>query len=115
MVTPSVTTTYSVTGTDANGCMSTAMITQSVSTCTSIDAQTGITTVLNVYPNPNNGSFVITSTTEDVLIIVNELGQTIKSITLDQTNNYKVHVEQLDSGIYFVIGKYGTQRIAVLK
>jgi hypothetical protein len=114
-VSPSVTTTYSVVGTGTNGCTSSAMITQTVSTCTGVDAQSGVTTVLNVYPNPNTGSFVISSTTEDQIIITNELGQHVRSITLDQNNNYKAQIEELNDGVYFAIGKYGTQRIVVLK
>ena len=60
VVTPSVTSNYSVTGTAANGCSAITAITQSVSTCTGIETiAIGNNSSIVIYPNPNNGTFTI--------------------------------------------------------
>ena len=71
-VSPTVQTTYTVDGTDANGCTNSATITQDVSLCT------GVTTLSNdattkLYPNPNNGLFVIELTTVSKVTVTNAL------------------------------------------
>jgi hypothetical protein len=59
---------------------------------------------LNIYPNPNNGKFIL-STNEDIqLSISNELGQVVKLIELNQTNKHQVEIADLANGIYFVTG-----------
>jgi PKD repeat protein len=60
VVTPSVTSNYSVTGISANGCLGVTAITQSVSTCTGIETiAIGNNSSIVIYPNPNNGTFTI--------------------------------------------------------
>lgn len=51
-VSPTVTTNYTVVGTNAFGCRDNAIITQSVSACTGILLNSGISDQINVYPNP---------------------------------------------------------------
>lgn len=58
VVSPTTTTTYSVNGTDANNCSNSSSFTQSVSTCTGINAFTQ-NHQINIYPNPNNGIFTV--------------------------------------------------------
>jgi len=58
-VTPSVTTTYSVTGTDLNGCDNSTIFTQSVSACTSANEVINMQFEFNISPNPSNGIFII--------------------------------------------------------
>lgn len=55
---PTVSTTYTVTGTDGNGCSNSASVIIYVDGCTGA-AATVVNTGLKVYPNPNNGSFII--------------------------------------------------------
>lgn len=59
---------------------------------------------INVYPNPNNGIFIIQSVNESAYKIVNELGQTIQSINLNARNNFSSTTSGLKTGIYFIIG-----------
>ncbi len=54
VITPSVTTTYSVSGTNANGCVNSATIAQNVSPCTGINNNNIIDGMLLIYPNPAN-------------------------------------------------------------
>ncbi|MCW3071298.1 MAG: C-terminal target protein [Bacteroidetes bacterium] len=61
-------------------------------------------TELVVYPNPNNGVFTISSTSEGVYSIVNELGQTLQTLKLNTGNNFTLNVRDLSNGVYFISG-----------
>lgn len=63
---------------------------------------------LNIYPNPNNGTFTIQSNYEGYYSITNELGQSIQSFELNSSNKYTITLEKMSNGIYFVIG-YSTK------
>lgn len=103
IVTPTGTlgNTYSVTGTDANGCKNIAAATLSVVVCTGINKSTEAKSVTEIYPNPNNGNFTIESLTETDVIIVNTLGQIILQKHLIPGKN-KIEIKEQTSGVYFV-------------
>jgi len=110
-VNPTINTIYTVTGTDANGCVSTGTVQVRVSGCAGINEFTGGSNSLSVYPNPSNGEFTIQSVSDLKLNLVNELGQLIRVIELSAANDYKVSVSDLDKGIYFVSGQKENIRI----
>jgi hypothetical protein len=100
-VTPNVTTTYTVTGTDVNGCENMAVLTQSVATCTGIQ-NISASGMISVYPNPNNGSFnvEISTNVENVqMFILNSLGQTVMTQSLKEGMNV-INANGLAKGIY---------------
>jgi hypothetical protein len=68
---------------------------------------------INLFPNPNDGEFEIRSLNEERIILINELGQTTKTIKLSKENNYLAKVTDLPAGIYFVIGKRYRQKLIV--
>jgi hypothetical protein len=72
-------------------------------------------TLLKIYPNPNSGEFIIQSKLTDDLVIANELGQIIKEIKLNEQNSFSYHCNDLQNGIYFLIGKTVKQKIIVNK
>jgi hypothetical protein len=96
-------TNYTVTGTDQNGCKSTATVQVKVSSCVGID-ENGAGITLSVYPNPSNGEFTIESASDLDLILINELGQLIRNISVTADNNRKVQVSGIANGIYFLKG-----------
>jgi uncharacterized repeat protein (TIGR01451 family) len=59
---------------------------------------------LNIYPNPNNGSFKIESANGGNYSIINELGEIIKEIKLNNTNQNSINIDNLSNGVYFVVG-----------
>ncbi|TNE55138.1 MAG: T9SS type A sorting domain-containing protein, partial [Bacteroidetes bacterium] len=74
-----------------------------------VDAKSGATQFietaeLSVYPNPNDGNFVIHSTHEGTYRIVNSLGQMVKEIELSSAQGNSYEVKDLKQGIYFVTG-----------
>ncbi len=115
VVTPLITTNYSVTGIDVNGCSNTSLFTQSVSTCTGLQEATTNSNSVLVFPNPNNGDFTIQSQIGGVVNISNELGQVIETIELNQQNNFSYKVNHLQSGVYFLVGKTFKQKVIVSK
>lgn len=89
VVSPTVTTTYTVNGTDANGCVNMTTITQNVSGCVGI-TESALPFLSSIYPNPNNGSFKLTVgvANENLqLMITNTLGQIIHQQSLIQGEN----------------------------
>lgn len=74
---------------------------------------------LNSFPNPNNGSFIIQSTSDMTVNILNELSQIIKTIKLDDLNNHKFTISNLAPGVYTIISlnnKQPTQnKVIVIK
>ncbi len=103
VVSPSVTTTYTVDGSFINNCKNTSIITQSVSLCTAVNefsSQGGI----RIYPNP--ASEIVTIVTENIKItnieITNTLGELIyRSKDIKETNNI-INVSGYQKGIYYV-------------
>jgi hypothetical protein len=102
----SVTTTFTLTGKDLNNCSKTVTVTQFVATCIGIDEATTKGQIgLQVYPNPNNGNFTISSDVNITLRIMNVLGQELNTLLLTEENQNKVTVSSLPNGIYFVSGE----------
>ncbi|PBQ34365.1 hypothetical protein CNR22_22165 [Sphingobacteriaceae bacterium] len=104
-------TVYTVSGTDANGCVATATFAVKVNACTGLTELVNDKTLVNVYPNPNNGSFVIEVKSQMQLSLVNQLGQVIRELSFNQENNYKQNIKDLSNGIYFIKGLNGGSTI----
>jgi hypothetical protein len=101
VVAPTSPTTYTVDGTDANGCVNSTTILQDVSLCTGIVTLGGHTTSINVYPNPNNGLFIIDLNTTSQVSITDALGQVVFNETLS-IGKQNLDIQNHASGIYFV-------------
>ncbi|WP_317896984.1 DUF7948 domain-containing protein [Aurantibacillus circumpalustris] len=95
-------TTYTVDGTDANGCKATASIAIDPNLCIGISEQEKINISLHVFPNPNNGTFKIQSGYELNIQLTNQLGQTIRTLNLSSENNFQNSLSNLPNGIYFL-------------
>ncbi len=103
--TPTITTTYTVTGTSANGCTNATTFVQNVSICAGIQNINSDNTV-RVYPNPNNGIFnvqvnIVNDNSE--FVIYNLLGQKVFGQMLTNGNN-TMATKGMAKGLYqFVI------------
>ncbi len=105
VVSPSVTTSYTVTGSDF-GCTSAVSITQNVSACTGIN-EFELQNAINVYPNPNTGLFTLTTNkTADLVTITDLLGKVVLQIKPENTS-VLIDVKSLNQGVYFVLVKEG--------
>jgi len=73
-----------------------------VSACTGIGETAGGVSGGSVYPNPSNGEFTISAKSAIELQLINELGQVVKEISLNNGNLYKIEVKNISNGIYFL-------------
>jgi hypothetical protein len=102
-VTPSVTTSYTVNGTGANGCANISVISQSVSACTGLNNTVASSIGVVVYPNPNTGSFTIELNNGSVKTI-EVMDVTGRIILTNTSSNDKAdfNISGLSNGIYYV-------------
>lgn len=101
VVTLSATAVFTIMGTDANGCQKVHTYQVFVTNCTGMP-EIFEGAHLSVFPNPNNGTFKLTSGTDVILILSNQLGQQIRSIGLNEANGFTAEVKDLTPGIYFI-------------
>jgi hypothetical protein len=100
-VNPTSNTSYTVTGTAANGCSNTAVVTQSVTDCTGLSAAKIASTELSVYPNPGNGTFTVRIIAPCTLSIFNSTGKLVDVKELQQGEN-EISIADQANGIYFL-------------
>jgi hypothetical protein len=112
VVTLTTTSTYTVVGTDANGCSTTLLYLAKVSNCNGINEFTAAQSV-NVYPNPSNGEFNVNSHSDITLNLINTIGQTVQTINVHADQVETVQVKNLSAGIYFLKGENNEGRVNV--
>jgi hypothetical protein len=66
---------------------------------------------LNVYPNPNDGSFIVRSAQVGTYRLLTSTGQVIYEIQLNESNNFSFEVFGLSTGFYFIQGISGSEYI----
>lgn len=99
---PFTTTTYTVYGTDVNGCSNTSVFTQSVSTCTGIAAIKYNLEDVTLYPNPIKDILKVSGNNMKKISITNNLGQSINTIEVNNQIEININLEDVLPGIYFV-------------
>ncbi len=115
VVSPGISSVYNLIA--SNGlCNASAAITVTVSACTGIEEFGGETHSLQVYPNPNSGSFTIKTNEPAAFRLINALGQEIALIKVNEENNYQASVPDLAEGVYYLVTTKGyklSQKIIV--
>jgi hypothetical protein len=102
-VSPTVTSTYTVTGVDANNCSDTTAITQLVDQCLGILRQT-IESGFGIFPNPNTGEFTVKLDDPRAGMLVqvyNSVGQLVLSSPVND-HSLQLRLDQKAKGIYTV-------------
>jgi hypothetical protein len=102
--------TYTVVGTDANGCEGTATVQVRTSSCIGIN-ELSLNRTFVVYPNPANGEFTIEADAAMNLQIVDELGREVKVVSIKEINGFESKVNGLSPGVYFIVGEKDNQKI----
>ncbi len=101
VVTPTTTTTYTLSGTDANGCSNSTTFTQSVTICGGI-SMLSVANGVYIYPNPTNGIFTIQVNVpvENAEVeITNMIGQVVYKRAVVLGSN-AVKITGLAKGVY---------------
>lgn len=100
-VTPSVTTTYTVTGTDGNGCYNSSTYIQNVSACTGINEHNSFDDFV-MYPNPFKNTFYIkVKNDKSIFEVYNSIGKLVYNSNLTIGMN-EIDLSDKSSGIYFM-------------
>jgi len=114
VISPTTTTTYSITGTNSFGCSIMQMFTQNVSTCIGIKENNAAPgDFLKAWPNPNNGCFYIKSERTEKLNVINEIGQIVQVIDIKEGETIKI--SNLSSGIYFISNQRVKVKIVIIQ
>lgn len=113
---PQLTTTYTVTGTNSNGCKKTASLTQTVNECVGLKEVQASQS--HVFPNPTNGVLNLEFSTASLktLQISDMSGRVIK--TISTSNQAEIlDLSDLANGIYFlnVISSESSEVIKIIK
>jgi hypothetical protein len=109
--TPNITTTYTVTGKDGNGCSNTAIITQNVDECMGISVvASGASATSRIFPNPTSGILNVELDSDNKVILVNAIGEIVYSVELI-SGKHQINIAHLAAGIYMVkIGNAGDSK-----
>lgn len=107
IIQPSVTTVYTLTGTGSNSCSASFTLEQTVDLCTGIKGSNeDPDRLLNIFPNPSNGSLVVSGVGDAEMVVYNELGQIAARVVLDQNTEHQIDLTGLPSGVYFATIRY---------
>jgi len=102
VVSPTVTSSYTVTGMNANGCTAVAVVTQTVSLCTGIEHLSSSAALLvQAYPNPHQGIFSVEIPSVSEVSIHNALGEVLFSGVLE-AGRHELDLQEQAAGIYML-------------
>ncbi len=102
VVTPTITTSYTASGTSSLGCVTSSVIVIHVISCTGIESPESRMTQLNISPNPNNGFFTVSGLESSAVIeIYNTLGKLVFRISA-KNEKTEINLSEQAKGVYFV-------------
>ncbi len=102
VVSPTVTTNYTITTVDVNGCQNTAVITQSVDACAAIIKNSISGNELSIYPNPFNSKVtIISSGSKQRLQVLSVLGAVIFDSFIENKTT-EIDLSAYSNGIYYI-------------
>jgi hypothetical protein len=103
VISPTVTTTYTLTGTDANGCSNKITFTQVVDPCVGINEITTTLSGVKLYPNPNSGYFTVdlNNGLNNTVEVTDLTGRVIVSNS-SKDDRININISTLVNGIYYV-------------
>ncbi len=111
IITPDTNGLYSVTVTDINGC------TETISFNVTFISNTGIVGLNNnfrLYPNPNNGNFMVKCQEKiESIKLYNNLGQIVKSFSRVNSKQFTINETMIEKGVYFV--NISTQNESIIR
>lgn len=103
-VSPTTTTSYTVTGTDANNCAASFTISQAVSACTGIE-NNSLSNNISVSPNPTSGVFMLTLFNGFNTIVIADISGRVVMSTTSTEPQVLVNLNNYANGVYFITVK----------
>lgn len=117
VVSPSVTTDFTVTGYNVEGCTAELSISQEVNACTGLSSLRLTNENLQVYPNPAS-DYVLVSTSKSLqnvsIEIYNLLGEKV-SLNTEISENTRIDLSNFETGIYTLRLMHGNEVLSTKK
>jgi hypothetical protein len=99
---PTITSTYSLTGSQPNfSCTTQKVFTVNVSKCTGIYEEEREAASVKIYPNPNNGLFFVETSESIKVMVYDALGKQIFETSVE-IGKQSIDLGNLDNGLYFI-------------
>lgn len=111
VVSPTATTIYSVTATNAFGCSASKTVTVNVSPCTH-DNEYELMEVYGIYPNPHNGRFKMQVKNGSNVKIYNSIGDLIVNRSVENEED-DIDISEYPNGMYIVCLELNNKRVYV--
>lgn len=112
VVSPTISTNYSVTANFTTGCVGSATVDVQVIVCSAIKENAVQQSVIFVFPNPSNGEFVLNTEEFGSYNIINILGKLEATLEIKDYSTI-INLKSLKSGIYFINHKNFSKKIIV--
>jgi hypothetical protein len=113
VISPSVTTTYTVTGSNSFNCQKTATVTQVVTSCAGIGEFASDKESIELYPNPTSGKVTIQSMYNLSFEVYSVTGKKLENGVLNGIQDIDLSIEP--AGVYFIRFRSGTETVKVIK
>jgi Secretion system C-terminal sorting domain len=98
-----VTTTYSITGTNAAGCSATTLLTLNVGECTGITKLTANSNAFEVFPNPTNSEITIkTFNSETKSFELTDLSGRVVFSGKGSDDSAQINMRSFANGVYYL-------------
>jgi hypothetical protein len=102
LISPMETTTYTLIGTDANGCVGKTTFVQTVDACLGISKYTSANGI-KIYPNPSAGLFTVESNSgSSKTVEVTDISGRVVFTATTNDQRVSVNISNMASGIYYV-------------
>ncbi len=112
VVTPTITTVYSVTANFATGCVGTTTIDVQVLNCNGLSELSTQQNAFALYPNPATHTFKLRTELLGVYTITNMVGKELLSFQLI-TGQEEISVQHLPAGVYYVRTQSNCQKLII--
>ncbi len=100
-ITPTITSTYTVNGINANNCINNQTVEVIISPCTGLEKTS--MGKLEIYPNPSSGRIKIKVPAPSTFWLMTELGQRLRILEVEKETEFDLG--DLAKGIYYIISK----------
>lgn len=104
IITPTITTNYTISGTDPNGCINTATASLKVTECVGVLELKGNPSIMTIYPNPSKDFVTISASSisgNGRIEIYNALGEMVRIETL-KASQTSLNISLFSQGVYCV-------------
>lgn len=102
-ISPNVTTTYTLTGVDANGCTAKTTLVQVVDACVGLNEVNATLSGVKIYPNPTAGLFTVelNGNVNKAIEVMDVTGRVVL-VNTAKDGKVNVNISALANGVYYV-------------